>query len=162
MQINPIGSTTSTSSSSGSTSATALPTQTLNQGDFLTLLADQMQAQDPLNPMPDTEFVSQMATFTSLQQMQELSQSFSSFSSEAVPAAVTAYLGKTVTLPDSTQASGSASGVVTGLTFNNGTPQIIVNGKSYDPTTITAIQTAAATGTTATTTTSGSTPAATQ
>jgi len=154
MQLNPISSTSgSTAAATNSTNTATLPQQTLNQSDFLTLLADQMQAQDPLNPMPDTEFVSQMATFTSLQTMGTLSTNFSTFSSESVPADVTNYLGKTVTVPDSTQASGSATGVVSGLTFNNGTPQIIVNGQSYDPTTITAIST--------TTGSTPSTPAAT-
>lgn len=41
---------------------------------FLKLLVSQLQNQDPLNPQDDKEFLSQMATFTSLEQMQNMNQ----------------------------------------------------------------------------------------
>ncbi len=39
---------------------------------FLKLLVSQLQNQDPLNPQDDKEFLSQMATFTSLEQLQNM------------------------------------------------------------------------------------------
>jgi len=44
----------------------------LDKDAFLRLLVTQLQYQDPLDPMDNTEFVSQMAQFTALEQMQNL------------------------------------------------------------------------------------------
>lgn len=52
---------------------------TLGKDAFLQLLVTQMQYQDPLNPSSDTEFIAQMAQFSSLEQMQSLNDSFSKF-----------------------------------------------------------------------------------
>lgn len=138
-----------TTSSSSTTSSSTTGTQALTQQDFLQLLAAQMQAQDPLSPMSDTEFVSQMATFTSLQTMSNLDTSFNSFATQEGTVDATHYLGKTVTVTDPT--AGSVTGAVTGLNYATGTPQIIVNGTSYDPSAITNIQ-SSSTATTSSTT----------
>lgn len=51
------------------------PTNELGRDAFLQLLMTQMQYQDPLNPMDNTEFVAQLAQFTSLEQMNNLYKS---------------------------------------------------------------------------------------
>ena len=51
----------------------------LGRDAFLQLLVTQMQHQDPLNPTSDTEFIAQLAQFSSLEQMQGLNDSFSKF-----------------------------------------------------------------------------------
>jgi len=60
------GSTASTASSTTSSNSTATPT--LGYNDFLKLLLAQMQNQDPLNPTDSTQFVSQLASFSSVEQ----------------------------------------------------------------------------------------------
>ncbi|RPJ59525.1 MAG: hypothetical protein EHM12_06865 [Dehalococcoidia bacterium] len=64
MSVSAVGASASTTSSLYSSS-----TQTLDKDDFLTLLVTQLQNQDPLNPTDSTEFVSQLAQFSSLEQL---------------------------------------------------------------------------------------------
>ena len=42
---------------------------TVNKDDFLTLLVTQLQHQDPLEPLDNAEFVSQMTQFSALEQL---------------------------------------------------------------------------------------------
>ena len=64
----------------GSISATTAATNsgsTLGKDAFLQLLVTQMKYQDPLNPSTDTEYIAQLATFSQLEELQNLNASYS-------------------------------------------------------------------------------------
>jgi len=48
--------------------------QALGKDEFLQLLVTQMTHQDPLEPMDDTEFIAELAQFSSLEQMQNMNE----------------------------------------------------------------------------------------
>lgn len=52
----------------GSASAAMKQTMGMNKDDFLTLFVTQLQNQDPLNPMDGTQFISQLAQLTQVEQ----------------------------------------------------------------------------------------------
>ena len=138
--------TTSSATTSSADALAALNTQlnakggqtTLGADDFMKLLTVQLQSQDPLKPMEDTAFVSQMASFTSLEQMRTLTNDFAAFTKDAQVTAAQAYLGKQVVVNDPTL--GPVSGQVTAVTVSGDSPQLVVNGMGYDLTALTAVQ----------------------
>ena len=101
---------------------------TLGKDEFLQLLVTQMQYQDPLNPTSDTEFIAQMAQFSSLEQMTNMSNEFAKMAtllntSEAVTA-----IGKNVDIEVGDRViHGSVEAAVRGVQ-----PQVQVNGMLYN------------------------------
>nr|WP_022930754.1 flagellar hook assembly protein FlgD [Treponema bryantii] len=99
----------------------------LGKDDFLKLLITQLQNQDPTSPMENTEFISQMAQFSSLEQMTNMSSSFSKMAAYISSSEATATLGKTVELDIG---DTNVQGIVEGATRGEN-PQILVNGMYY-------------------------------
>jgi len=97
----------------------------LGEDAFLQLLTTQLQNQDPLNPMDDTQSVAELAQFSSVQAVTQLSDSFSSFQSNFSVMQSAGLLGKTVSA-QSTDSSGNVStvsGVVKTISVINGQPE---------------------------------------
>ena len=87
--------TTSNTTSSSSSSALTTATNDLGKDAFLKLLIAELSNQDPLNPMEDREFISQMATFSSLEQMQNMNKTLQGMA-EANKFSAVSYIGKAV------------------------------------------------------------------
>ena len=107
----------------------------LGKDDFLKLLITQLSNQDPTNPMENTEFISQMAQFSSLEQMTNMSTSFSKMASFINSSEAASTLGKTVEL---NIGDTTTTGIVEGATRGEN-PQILVNGMYYSMDKIAAI-----------------------
>jgi len=72
--------TTNSIYSSGTSTATtkAKGKSTLGKDDFLKLMMQQLKYQDPMNPMDGSAYASQLAQFSSLEQLQNLNDSMTS------------------------------------------------------------------------------------
>lgn len=102
------------------TSAISNATQVSIQ-DFLRILVAQLNNQDPLKPLDNQEFVTQLAQFTSLQQTQEMNDKIGSLLSIQASTQSIGLLGRTV---DVSTETGSQSGTVTALNFASGEPRL--------------------------------------
>jgi len=104
---------------------------TMQMDDFLQLLTAQIANQDPLEPMKDTEFISQMANIASLEQMQQFSKGFENFADSHKDMVTQAYLGRKVNIEDEGK---SITGIVDAVNKAvDGVVTVQVNGKDYSP-----------------------------
>jgi flagellar basal-body rod modification protein FlgD len=99
----------------------------VSQDTFLKLLVTQLKNQDPLSPQDSTQFVSQLASFTSLEQMSSMNKSMSS----VLEMSVTNLIGKSATVMDSSTSSGYATGTITGIQYYADGPALKINGVDY-------------------------------
>ncbi len=98
----------------------------LDKDAFLQLLVAQMKYQDPLEPTSNTEYISQFATFSELEQMQNMSATLelsraSSLVGQTVLMKVTDSAGRT------TQVQGNVDYVV----YENGKAYLSIGGELY-------------------------------
>jgi flagellar basal-body rod modification protein FlgD len=117
----------------GDTSAadptTRTPVKTLGQEDFLKLLVAQMSSQDPLNPQKDTDFIAQMAQFSTLEQSKTMQQDIAGLRDQQDISQAYSLLGQSVSVQTDTDTT--AQGKVQAVSIKAGKPQIIVNGVGY-------------------------------
>lgn len=99
---------------------------TLDKDAFLRLLVAQMKYQDPLEPTSNTEYISQYATFSELEQMQNMSASMDLFRASSL-------VGETVLLKvrDSLGRVTNVQGNVDYVVYENNKAYLSVNGELY-------------------------------
>lgn len=73
--------TTTNTGTGSSTNVNSALSSTMTQADFLKLMTAQLQAQDPTNPVDNSQFVSQMAQFSQLSSTQQLDTDLQTLSS---------------------------------------------------------------------------------
>lgn len=127
MTVNTVTGASSTNLSS------VVSTQTLGKQDFLKLLVAQLQHQDPLAPTDNTQFVAQLAQFSSLEQEQNINSGVSQLASNqqtTFAAQATELVGKRITATSTaiTMNAGSA----TPLSFSLANPSSVTTAKIYD------------------------------
>lgn len=115
----PIQATSATASSASATSSSAALTEAtsgLGKDDFLKLLVAQLQNQDPLSPVNDQEFMGQLTSFSTLEQVTNLASSSEHLNETVNDQQAIALIGHTVTY---TKADGTtAEGVVEKVNFS--------------------------------------------
>ncbi len=99
---------------------------TLDKDAFLQLLVAQMKYQDPLEPTSNTEYISQYATFSELEQMQNMSASMDLFRASAL-------VGQTVLLNvrDSQGRVTQIQGPVDFVTYEKNKAYLSIRGELY-------------------------------
>jgi flagellar basal-body rod modification protein FlgD len=91
--------------------------------DFMKILLTQLTYQDPLKPMDNQQFMSQIAQFTTLEQSQQLNEKIDRLLAIQSATQSIGLIGKTV---DVNGQAGPFSGVVTALSLSTGDPQLTV------------------------------------
>ncbi len=100
----------------------------LDKDAFLQLLVTQMQYQDPLEPTDNTEYISQLATFSSLEEMQNMTSSMDKQRASGL-------VGQYVYLEDRSNTTGNTKmveGTVDYVTFSGNKTYLSINGDLYN------------------------------
>ncbi|MEC2053808.1 flagellar hook assembly protein FlgD [Peribacillus psychrosaccharolyticus] len=128
----------------------------LGKDDFLKLLMTQLQNQDPTSPMDDTQFISQMATFSSLEQVSNISTTLDKFVSLQQQNSLISYnqfVGKEVTWHNIIESEGSepiiqeGTGVISSIQFKGDSVNFILeDGTSLEPGNISEVKQTSSTG----------------
>ncbi len=119
-------STTETTATGSTTTETSSSTS-LDKDAFLQLLVAQMKYQDPLEPTSNTEYISQFATFSELEQMQNMS---ASMDLQRASNLVGEYVMLNVT-SETTGVTSTILGKVDYVIYENSKAYLHVNGSDY-------------------------------
>jgi flagellar basal-body rod modification protein FlgD len=96
---------------------------------YLKVLVAQMQNQDFNNPMSDSEFMAQMASYSQLEAVKNMTN-------QANIQYATGLTGKAVTVNDG---SNYDMGLVDSVVIQDGKPKLMINGNEYDPSMVTDV-----------------------
>jgi len=127
-----------TGSASPATQAVSGKNADLGKDQFLKLFVAQLQHQDPMNPMEDSDFMGQMASFSTLEQVTNMASANEAMAANLHLSQSVGLIGRTVTWID--DADVAHTGVVEKVSQQGGYPVLTVSGtEGVDPTTITQI-----------------------
>ncbi len=124
----PVEGITSTNQNSVSGTDTSSSNQ-LSAEDFLKILAAELQYQDPTEGIDTTQYISQLAQLTSVQQLQTLNTSFSDMMLKQDLMLGSSWIGKEVAAYEKDDTI--STGVVEGFMVTDAGIQVHVNGKQY-------------------------------
>ena len=134
-----VASVTSTATSQTATTAAATKTATsvaasMNADTFLTLLMTQLKNQDPTKPMDSTAYVSELATFSQVEQATKTNTKLDSLLSSSFLSQADQIIGRTITSADGTMTGEVQSVKITGegalARLTNGQDVLLTEGIS--------------------------------
>ena len=118
--------TTGTTTGTTSSSSTTGTDNTLNYDDFLQLLVAQLKNQDPTNPTDATTFVSQLASFSAVEQQVNTNSKLDALLTQTELSQAGSVIGLTATSSD-----GSVSGTIASVQItSSGSVATLTNGKT--------------------------------
>ena len=133
-----ITSTKPGSSATNPITADAANKNQLGKDAFLKLLTTQLQHQDPLNPMEDSEFMGQMAQFSTLEQITNMAGANTAMADNLAFSKSVSLIGRTVTYLDADKQP--QTGKVDRVTTTDGKPALTVGGiDGVDPSSVTEV-----------------------
>jgi flagellar basal-body rod modification protein FlgD len=94
-----VAATTASSVTSTATSSSSSTTSSLTSSDFLNLLVNELQTQDPLDPTNSTDFINQLTSYANFDEQQTLNTNLSSLATSfnsLLTLNASNYIGKTV------------------------------------------------------------------
>jgi len=102
----------------------------MGKDQFLKILITQLQNQDPAAPMQDREFIAQMAQFSSLEQMMNMTKEIQDLrQSLGIASGMIGREATWVTYDESGKVSGEGTGVVEGIVIKDGAQYAEIGGK---------------------------------
>lgn len=101
----------------------------LGQDDFLKILVTKLSTQDPMNPQQDSDFIAQMAQFSTLEQSKSMTADIAMLKAQQEVLTANGLIGRTVTVTQNDKKV--AQGTVTSVAMNEGAPEVVINGKPY-------------------------------
>jgi flagellar basal-body rod modification protein FlgD len=107
--------------------------------DFVRILSAQLNNQDPLQPMDNTEFLAQLAQFSGLEQSRQLNDKMDTLLTVQATAQSVGLIGRTI---DAQTEYGNLSGQVIQVSFSNGEPRLTVqtpNGEAVSDLTLSQV-----------------------
>jgi flagellar basal-body rod modification protein FlgD len=129
---------TNNSNPPAATQATQATNGMLGKNDFLKLFVAQLTHQDPMNPMQDQDFMGQMASFSTLEQVSNMALENSRMSQNLASSNAIGLIGRTVTWVDGNDVSHT--GRVESVKTTDGVPSLTVGGvDGVDPSSITQV-----------------------
>jgi flagellar basal-body rod modification protein FlgD len=123
MALAPVSGSPAATAQQGSTQSTATDAFNLNFESLLKIILTQLTYQDPLKPMDNFEFVSQLAQFSQIQLGQTSNDRLAEVAAAQATLQATSLLGRTVDIP---AGSTTLTGKVTSVSFADGVPKIAI------------------------------------
>ncbi|MBU1262385.1 hypothetical protein KKG61_02535 [bacterium] len=113
-------------SNTGATVPSATQKMGLGKDQFLELLTAQLKNQNPLEPMENTAFIAQLATFSQLEQLIAMNSSFTNFMNSSTKGSALSMLGKEVT--GTTEKGEQVKGKAIAVEFKEGKTVVTLEG----------------------------------
>ena len=133
-----VNNVTTTGAPTASTQVENKKGASLGKDDFLKLFVAQLQHQDPMNPMQDGEFMGQMASFSTLEQITNVATANELIAANLGMSQSLALLGKTVSYVDDQEATHT--GVVEKVVTADGVAKLTIGGvDGIDPATVSEV-----------------------